>query len=440
MMFHDILDCLKKRDELAGWTVRHVVTRGAQLYAVPRAIESRRIVDGEKFQIDVLMHTRAPDGSPAVGSGDVTLLPGGDIEAAINQASLVASLVSNPVHGLPAPADLPDIPLVDAVLQEDAAGVMQGLLEEMRLAASRNERVRLTAGECFGDLTTIHLVNSQGIDALQESTQVDVEFVLHAQEGAREVETFGELSRRRASDLHLAAEIEEKARYTLDLLDAAPPPDWQGPVVLRTDALANFMAADSLTAGVLRTLGSAASKYAKYSTWEIGKPVFPGEVKGDPLTVWANRVIPYGTGSDLFDEEGLPARRLELIRDNQLVNFAASQRYADYLGLPPTGAFGGVEVAPGVTDSASLLAEPYVEIIQFSWFNPDSITGNFATEIRLGYMVENGARKPFKGGLLIGNYMDALADVRWSRETAFFGSYLGPHTARFNELKIAGES
>jgi predicted Zn-dependent protease len=86
-----------------------------------------------------------------------------------------------------------------------------------------------------------------------------------------------------------------------------------------------------------------------------------------------------------------------------------------------------------------LLAEPYIEIIQFSWFNPDPITGDFASEIRLGYLVENGTRKPFKGGQLIGNYMEALADVRWSAETGFFGNYLGPHTARFNDLKVSGE-
>jgi hypothetical protein len=35
--------------------------------------------------------------------------------------------------------------------------------------------------------------------------------------------------------------------------------------------------------------------------------------------------------------------------------------------------------------------------------------------------------------------MDALANVRWSAETGMFGSYLGPHTARFNDLKIAGQ-
>jgi len=98
-----------------------------------------------------------------------------------------------------------------------------------------------------------------------------------------------------------------------------------------------------------------------------------------------------------------------------------------------------VELPPGKWEAASLLAEPYVEIALFSWFNPDNITGDFATEIRLGYLVENGTRKPFKGGQLIGNYIDALADVRWSSETGFLGHYLGPTTARFGNLKIAGD-
>ena len=128
-----------------------------------------------------------------------------------------------------------------------------------------------------------------------------------------------------------------------------------------------------------------------------------------------------------------------MIKDNNLVTFHASQRYAEYLNVPATGAFGGVELPPGKTTASALLEEPYIEIIQFSWFHPDLVTGDFASEIRLGYLVENGVRKPFKGGQLIGNYMDALADVRWSTETGFFGNYLGPHTARFNNLKVSGD-
>ena len=71
---------------------------------------------------------------------------------------------------------------------------------------------------------------------------------------------------------------------------------------------------------------------------------------------------------------------------------------------------------------------------------PDPISGDFASEIRLGYQVKNGVREPFKGGMLVGNVLGALTDVRLSKETGFYGDYQGPTTARFAELTVtAGE-
>ena len=123
-MLNQIVDALKQRSDLAGWTVRHVQTRGTQVYAVPQGIESQRAVDGERYLIDVLRNTSTAEGSPAMGSGDASLLPGDDINHAIDQATLVAGLVANPVHGLPGPAAFPDIPLCDADLQKDASSVI----------------------------------------------------------------------------------------------------------------------------------------------------------------------------------------------------------------------------------------------------------------------------------------------------------------------------
>ena len=438
MMLNKIVDALKKRSDLTGWTVRHVQTREAQVYAVPQGIESQRMVENEKYLIDVLRSTSMPDGTPAVGNGDASLLPGEDIDRAIDQASLVAGLVANPVYGLPGPASMPDVPLCDEALQKAPSARMVDVMERIQAESANHPGVRLTAAECFGEVCHTHLVNSRGIDAEQDDTQVAVEFVLHGRKGDRESETFDEITRRRVADLDLESVLADRAQYTVDSLEAEAPASWQGPVVLRNDALTVFMAGTNLGGSVIQTLAGAGSKFAKFSPWEVGKSVFRGEVKGDPLTVWANRAMPFGNGSDRFDAEGLPAQRLELIRNNELVNFYASQRYADYLKISPTGAFGNIELLPGTTPASALLTEPYIEIVQFSWFNPDTITGDFATEIRFGYIVENGKRKPFKGGQLVGNYMDALADVRWSAESKFFGGYLGPHTARFNSMKIAG--
>ena len=439
-MLTKIIDALNARKEISAWTVRHITSQGVQVYAVPKQIESQRAVGSESYKIDVLRDTKNADGSPAVGSGDVTILPDDDIDGAIDQAALVASLVANPVHSIPAPGTFPDVQLVDEEFKKDPTTIMKKLMDDIRSTASKDDKVHLTAAECFGDIHTSHLVNSRGIDVDQESTKVAIELVLQTKRDDLETESFVEKSRRRVLDINAINEIELQSQYTLDLLDAKSPPTSTGAVVLRDEALATLLAGTSLTGSVLQTQSSAATKYSKMTSWEIGKSVFKGEVKGDPLTVWANRRIPYGTLSNRFDNEGLPAQRVELIKENKLVTFQASQRYGEYLGILATGAFGGVELPAGRTDTSSLLEEPYVEVIRFSWFNPDRITGDFATEIRLGYLVENGVRTPFKGGLLIGNYMDALADVRWSVETGSFGTYLGPHTARFRNLKVSGEN
>ena len=259
-----------------------------------------------------------------------------------------------------------------------------------------------------------------------------MEWVLLCRDGARAAESFVELGRRRVDDIDIAAEVAARARQAADLLRATASPDYRGAVVLRGATLATF-----LNGGVIQTLASAATKFGKLSRWEIGEPVFHGLATGDPLTVFANRRLPFGVHAGRFDDEGQPAQRIELIRDGRLCAFIANQRYADYLGIAATGDFGDIELLAGPTPEAALLAEPYVEVVAFSWFTPNEITGDFSSEIRLGYMVEGDRRTPFKGGALVGNVIEALVNARWSAETGFSGDYQGPQTALLGSLTIA---
>jgi PmbA protein len=440
-MLDTLLAALQQRPDLQAWSVKHIVQHGAQLYAIAQQVEAQREVDQEYYVIDVLRDTNEAD-TPSCGTATITLLPGAAIAGAIDEAALMAGLVHNPPHTIPAPAAMPDVPLADAALltAPDRSTALDQLYERLRQAVAQQPQVRLTAAEFFADETTTHLINSRGVDATQTATSVAAEWVLINRSDGQETEALSEMTRRRASDIDIETEIALRAQGTIDLLHAAPATDYTGPVVLRSEALANFMCGDKVFAetGLFAMLGSARSKFGQLSKWEIGQAIFRGEVRGDSLTVWATRQLPYGTQSNIFDDEGLPAQRVLLVEDNILRALTAGQRYADYLSLPPTGAFGNIEVPPGRATQAELLAEPHVEIVSFSWFNPNPITGDFSTEIRLGYVVDHNGRRPFRGGLLIGNVLDALADVRWSSETEFWGNYLGPAAARFETLTVAG--
>jgi predicted Zn-dependent protease len=438
-MLKQITDALGRRKDLKGWTVRHVTSREAQLYGVPTTLESRRLVEQERFILSVLRETGSPDGSAACGVGEITLLPGDDIAASIEVAVQTAGLMHNPPYSLPEPAEMPEVALADPLIQADPVAVADDLMIRLYAAPIPSPLLRMTAAECYVEEETTRLVNSRGIDAVQVATRADIEWVLIARRGEDETESFVFFTRRRAADLNLEQVMAQQAQYAVDLLDAGPAPDFEGPVVMRGATLEVFFMANEISGGPLQVLSSAQAKYNKHSTWEIGKSIYRKEPSGDPLRMWATRRLPYGTHAARFDEQGVPAQRVEMVRDGKLMTFVASQRHAEYLGIPATGPFGDVELPPGPTPAKELLGGRYVEVVTFSWFNPDPMRGEFATEIRLGYLVEDGRRKPFRGGQLIGNLLDALADARWSRETGFHGSYQGPIAARFAGLRVSGK-
>ncbi|NIS79902.1 MAG: hypothetical protein GTO14_06795 [Anaerolineales bacterium] len=439
-MLEKITDTLHARKDLKAWSVHHIRTRNTQQYDLREATETLRHVENERYVARVLRQTPGADGKPSCGTGEVTLLPGADIEKALDDAALAAGLVHNEPYDFPKPAAIPEVALTDKDLQIEPERTIAKVISRIKDCTSVHPQVRLTATECYAQEKTIHLVNSHGIDATQGSTNLMLELVFIAGEGDQAVESFSVLTRRRVADLDIEGEVKRRAQHAIDLLHVSQPPQYRGPVVMRGETLAEIFSSDEVTPHVLRVLSSGRLKYTGETPWEIGKPVFKSEVTGDPLTLWANRRLPYGTNSNSFDHEGIPAQRVELIRDNLLTAYTASQRYAQYLNIPPTGAFGDIELPPGTTPEADLRRGHHVEIVSFSWFNPNAITGDFACEIRLGYLINGDQRTPFKGGMLIGNLLEALANVHWSEETGFYGSYLGPRTARFNELTVAGKT
>jgi predicted Zn-dependent protease len=110
--------------------------------------------------------------------------------------------------------------------------------------------------------------------------------------------------------------------------------------------------------------------------------------------------------------------------------------------MAATGAFGNLTVAPGQAPIAALRAASdgaVYEVVAFSSFSPDPISGDFVSEIKLGYRHDAKGTRPIKGGSLSGNLFEALGDARFSRETYSDGTYYGPAALRFASLTISGE-
>ena len=152
-------------------------------------------------------------------------------------------------------------------------------------------------------------------------------------------------------------------------------------------------------------------------------------------------LLNHNINSMQFDDDGIRARKLLVIKDGIFKNYIASKRFADYLGVEPTGPIGVFEMKHGSKSKAELYKpkELMYEIVSFSSFVPNWVSGDFAAEVRLGYMIKNNKKVPFKGGMFVGNMFDMMKDMWLSKETVKLPGYHGPAVIRFEKGIVSGD-
>lgn len=429
---------IREHREVHDWSVRTVHRRSHELYLVRDEVESRRTVETERAVVVVHRDLPGPEEQPQRGFSSFTLLPEDSASAArakLEEALFAAELAFNPPYTLPGPASYPQVQVWDPDLVEHPPEVVEALAGQLLAQLAREPQVGPSSAEFYIHLTETHLTNSQGVEAQAREAELFVELVVLSSDGRDGSEHYAALRRRALKDLDLPAEVARYASRARDSLRAGPPATRRGPVVVSGQALVDLLT-------YLRYASSGAMKYQNLTRWELGKPICGNRpLRGEPLTLVADAILPWGVETAPFDEDGVPGQRTTLVEEGICRQFWADYRYAQYLGLPATGAFGNLCIPAGATPLADLMAgeEPLFHIVSFASMDPDPITGEFVGEIRLGYDVRKGNVRPFKGGALSGAIEEALTQVWFSRELAFLGHYLGPEAARFGELVVGGD-
>ena len=94
-MLGKIQKALSDNPAIKAWIIRHETTHGFQQYELKTSTESQREVNSELFTVDVLCDSENSEAKPGSGLGTVSLLPGADINSALEKAVLTAQLVHN---------------------------------------------------------------------------------------------------------------------------------------------------------------------------------------------------------------------------------------------------------------------------------------------------------------------------------------------------------
>lgn len=434
MSLDSIRRTLSSAPGVSDWIALRQTTSEAQRYLIFDRPESSRTVDRSITDVTVFH-----DHDGGRGSAEVRLSGrNADLgSSAVEEAVFAAGLQSNPPFSLPVPAPFEEVTTADPELSASRIrSAMDGIQERILAAVAEETGIRLSSAEVFVERSTREILTSTGVQGAYEETALFVDLVLLSRDGNEEAESHAAKRVRRLADLDIEGMVRRQARFARDST--------------RTGSIRGGTRAVVLTHGSFLPLfgpfGFAVSGegiHGRQSTMEVGAPLFgEREVRGDRLTLSSDPTVPFGIGSAPFDGQGLALRPVTAIENGVVRSIVADKQYAEYLGVPPTGDWTNGVVAPGKATRDELLkpvgAEPVLEIVEFSWLNPEHVRGRFSTEIRLAYEHGPEGPRPVKGGAFAGSVYDLFTEVRTTGDQVLDGRYVTPSALRFERATVAG--
>ncbi len=214
----------------------------------------------------------------------------------------------------------------------------------------------------------------------------------------------------------LAKAVTEDA---LSLLKAVAPPAGTFDVIMDPElagvfiheALGHAVEADSVKTGESMLTGKLGEK-----------------VGADGLNVVDDPTLPGKFGSYIYDDEGIQAKRVEIIRNGVLLNYLNNRETASVLKLKPNGhgraqdyahqplvRMGNTFIEPGDWSFDEMLGEVKhgLYMIGDKGGEVDIVNGTFTFAAREGYLVENGeVREKVRDVALSGKILEVLARIR----------------------------
>jgi predicted Zn-dependent protease len=396
-----------------------------QLYLLEKSLESKRTVESHYYEITVYKDHREKE-HISRGEYTFTYKPNTDLKAHLEQARLACSMIKNRHYRLMDPTGVPSVRVLDPRLAN--AELLGEQLTDIIYRNSPGAHVCLSSAELYLKKATITMMTSTGIEATKEKGLIEIETTLIGEKANQEQEMSFHLSRRNVDDLGLDKRLKEYGEHARKMFDVKVPRTGNATVAFSTADIYLLMRPVIFHSSG-RSKDNAISRFAE-----------DNKITADAMnsfTLMSSGVLPFGLYTEPFDNDGIPAREHTIIDHGVFKKYWATKRYADYLGVEPTGDFKNLIIKPDI--SVTFDANDYYEIVQFSDLSPDPITGDFVAEIRFGYHVRNGQRSPIKGGSASGNIFEALRKTYFTDDSVFEGNYLGPKTIAFKDLSISGQ-
>ena len=407
------------------YKIIEVNSKEHQLYLLKDCVEARRTVESHYYEITVYAD-HIENGKKLRGDYKFVFKPSNDLKFYLEQAKSACTMIKNRYFDLVRSTSVAPVEVMDSRLSEP--GKTGDQIVETIYKNSKGNHVYLSSAEIYLTRSEVTLTTSTGIDVSKVKGFIEIDVTLIGRQAKHEQELNFQLEGRSIDGLHMERRLNEYKEYTRDMLNVELPKNGKTSIAFRSTDIYDLM--DPV---IFHSSGHAKDK--AISRFVLGQNIVQKPINAFSLK--SSGILPFGIYSDPFDDDGIPGQEHTIIDRGVFKKYWTTKRYADYLGVTPTGDFKNLVLEPII--NSKLDSQDYYDIIQFSDLSPDSVTGDFVAEIRFGYHVKNGKKTPIKGGSVGGNLFDALQRVYFTNDRVFEGRYLGPKAMILENLSVSGQ-
>ncbi len=406
-----------------AWEVADVNEKGWEFYFIRHQLDQHRAKSVDSFSVKVYKNL---EGGTLLGSASAPISPDAseeEMRRTVEGLCRDASYVKNPSYTLNKP--VPDSPAA-VPPPMDMKAVCGDFLQAMR-SVPETETEDLNSYEIFVSKIRRRFLNSEGVDVTSIYPSSMVEAVVNARKNGHEIELYRMFKSGTCDPEQLIKELSEALTYGRDKLTASPTPALEkADVVFSTDPAREIY---SYFVSKLNT----AMVYRGMSDWKTGDTVAP-----ENLTIRAVKTLPNSSWNMPYDEEGAPIRDLALIDQGKAVSYWGTRQFSQYMKLENSFDVYNFAVSGGTESAADLRAGDFLEVVEFSDFQVDEITGDIAGEIRLAYLHRDGKVTPVSGGSVSGSMAELAKTMRFSKESRQYNCHLIPAVTRLQGVTVTG--
>ena len=410
-----------------AWEVSDEKTEGWEFYFIRHALDQNRAKAVEHITVKVYQRI----GDEQIGAAAAELPPtatAAEAKKLVDSLAYQATLAPNRAYTLNPRTDAHTAPRAETPV--DVSAMAKDYIMTMA-SVPETASEDLNSYEIFTAAVTRRFVNSEGVDVTETYPSSMLEAVVNARNEGHEIELYRMYKSGSCDAAGLRRDLARTMAYGRDRLHTVPtPPLGTADVVFSTDdarQIYNYFIDRMNPAMVVRRM----------SDWELGKPI-ADDVRGDRVTLEALRTLPNSSRNRAFDAEGAPIRDAVILRAGVPEHYLGGRMFSCYMGLTDSFIPGNFAVSGGTKSEEELRQGRYLEVVEFSDFQVDAMTGDIFGEIRLAYWHDGETVTPVSGGSISGDMHDFVREMYLSAETVQFDNFRIPAVTKLCGVTVTG--